>query len=217
MPSKYSLKTYLENGIYHVYNRGVEKRKIFDDEQDFKVFLHYLKRYLTEPDKKINFRWKMELNQKIKLLAYCLMDNHFHLLLQQVPKEAMTTFVRCHTNAYTRYYNQKYKRVGPLFQGKFKAVLVDRDNYLLHLSRYIHLNPLGHKETFTRSDLVKLENYSYSSYSDYIGKRKTAWVNTAIILDYFKSNKGKRHSYKDFVEDFLIDEPLLIKEFVIES
>lgn len=216
MPSKYSIKPYLENGIYHVYNRGVEKRRIFDDEQDFKVFLHFLKRYLTEPEDKLGIRWKMELHKKIKLLAYCLMDNHFHLLLQQSTKDAMTTFIRCHANAYTRYYNQKYKRVGPLFQGKFKAALVDRDNYLLHLSRYIHLNPLGHKESFTRSDLVKLKSYSYSSYRDYIGERKTTWVNTAIIQDYFEGNTSKKLSYKDFVEDSLIDEPSLIKEFTID-
>lgn len=216
MPSKYALKTYIENGIYHVYNRGVEKRRIFEDEQDYTVFLHYLKRYLTEPENKIYVRWKVELNQKIKLLAYCLMDNHFHLLLQQVPKDALTSFIRCQTNAYTRYFNQKYKRVGPLFQGRFKAVLVDRDNYLVHLSRYIHLNPLGHKENFTRSDLVKLKNYSYSSYLDYIGKRNSGWVDSAMILDYFKSNKGKNGSYKDFVESYFIDQPLLIKEFTID-
>lgn len=157
MPSKHSVRLYTENGIYHVYNRGVEKRTIFEVEQDYRVFLSYLKRYLTKPPKiapdEVGPRWNKDIYKEIQLLSYCLMPNHFHLLIKQLTQTALTTFMRCITNAYTRYFNTKYKRVGPLFQGKFKAALAETEPYVLHLTRYIHTNPLDH-ESLTRSDLV---------------------------------------------------------------
>ncbi|OGD93952.1 hypothetical protein A2697_05680 [Candidatus Curtissbacteria bacterium RIFCSPHIGHO2_01_FULL_41_44] len=223
MPSKHSVKLYIENGIYHVYNRGVEKRTIFQD-HDYKVFLHYLKRYLSEPNNEVGPRWKLRWNQglheKLHLMAYCLMPNHFHLLLKQFSKEAITTLMRCLSNSYTKYFNEKYDRVGPLFQGKFKAVLVENDNYLLHLTRYIHLNPINHRESTTRSDLVVLAKFNYSSYADYLGKRHTQWLNVKEVLNYFNNptslNIYKKHSYKEFVEDFAIDSGSALQELVIE-
>ena len=203
MPSKYTIRFYVENGIYHVYNRGVDKRTIFEDTQDYKLFLSYLKRYLTEPTSEVGPHWKKGLHMQIELLAYCLMGNHFHLLVKQNSKTALTTFMRCLSNSYTKYFNQKYDRVGPLLQGKFKAILVDKDNYLLHLTRYIHLNPVSHKDQITSSDLARLEQYNYSSYADYIGKLKTKWVKPEFALGYFKESSKSGISYKDFVEDFV--------------
>ena len=224
MPSKYSLKVYVEDGIYHVYNRGVDKRSIFVDEQDYKVFLSYLKRYLTKLDKKdevgprLHTRWKKGLDTKIHLLAYCLMENHFHLILKQISRDAITTFMRCIMNSYTKYFNKKYERVGPLFQGKFKALLVDKDDYLFHLTTYIHLNPIAHRETITRSDLEEVAGYSYSSYQDYLGDRNTSWVKKDFVLDFFsKLINDKLKNYKNFVEEFTVDSVSRISGYIIES
>ena len=215
MPSKYSVKIFVENGLYHVYNRGVEKRKIFEEDQDYKVFLHYLKRYLTDEDDEVRPRWKKDLSLNIQLLAYCLMPNHFHLLLKQLSKEYLTIFMRCVANAYTRYFNEKYKRIGPLLQGKYKAVLVDKDPYLLHLTRYIHSNPIGHKENITRSDLVMLNRYPYSSYNAYLGKWTTSWLHPEIALGFF--NNIGNNSYKNFVEEVLIESNNLIEGYTIDE
>ena len=117
----------------------------------------------------------------------------------------MTKLLRRVTTAYVLYFNRKNKRVGPLFQGIYKAVAVDNENYLMHLSRYIHLNPIKIKEvdrdypprgpTSTRSDLI---GYRWSSYLDYVGERKTEWVKTDLILSYFKNAKSKDISLRDF-------------------
>src|SRR4030043_1955927 len=97
MPARNAIKFYTENGYYHIYNRGVEKRDIFLNEQDYKVFLHFLKRYLTEAPKSpdlIQPRWKFDLFDKLNLIAYCLMPNHFHLMVKQFAKETMAEFMR---------------------------------------------------------------------------------------------------------------------------
>lgn len=217
MPSKHAVKTYIEQGIYHVYNRGVEKRSIFMDESDYKLFLYFLKRYLTDDVNEVRPRWRKDLFRNISLLSYCLMENHFHLLLKQESKESMTIFMRCLSNSYTKYFNQKYNRVGPLFQGKFKAILVQKDEYLLHLTRYIHLNPIGNK-TITRSDLVTLKN-AYSSLLDYFGERNTEWVHPEVILDYFSlvDKKEQMNKYKSFVQDFLQGENEIIENYSIDE
>jgi len=129
-----------------------------------------------------------DLYKRIKLLVYCLMPNHFHLVLKQVDEKAMTEFMKRLTNAYVEYFNKKYKRVGSLFQGKYKAVLIEKENYFLHLSHYIHRNPL---ELMKEPDPKKLVEYSYSSYPDYIGERKTSWVLPEEILQYFKTTGDK--------------------------
>lgn len=218
MPSKYSIRFYIENGIYHVYNRGVDKRTIFEGEQDYKTFLSYLKKYLAETENEVGPQWRKNLCQNIELLAYCLMKNHFHLLIKQKSKNVLTTFMRCLTNSYTKYFNLKYGRVGHLFQGKFKAILVEKDNYLLHLTRYIHLNPINHKGQILRSDLIKLEQYGYSSYADYIGKRKADWIKPQFVLNYFRTSPMGSVLYKEFVEDFVgaLNSADLLEDYVIE-
>lgn len=154
MPQKNTVKTFTENGIYHAYNRGVEKRDIFIDEQDYAVFLHLLKYYLSPLEVK-NVHPLLEfqnfsivrphplanIEKEVELIAFCLMPNHFHLLLKQISIDGMTKLLRRILTTYSMYFNKRYKRVGHLFQGPYKAVLVQNDSYLLHLSRYIHLNP----------------------------------------------------------------------------
>jgi putative transposase len=227
MPNRNTIRRFTENGIYHVYNRGVEKRDIFLDEQDYAVFLHLLKYYLSPVDPK-NIHPLMEfqnfsvvrprplanIEKEVNLIEYCLMPNHFHLILQQTSIDGVTKLLRRIATTYSMYFNKRYKRVGYLFQGKYKAALVETDLYLLHLSRYIHLNP----SELTRSDLV---NYPYSSYKYYLGLAKAGWVKPDLILNYFNQTKSLPflnifQSYKNFVEDYRGDSKEIIGNLAIE-
>src|SRR3989339_150289 len=142
MPAKNSVKIYVSQGFYHVYNRGVEKRVIFLDEQDYRVFIHYLELYLSPKDELIN-RIRAQINltgteknlriakiltsenfyKKIELLCYILMPNHYHIILKQNEQNGMKLFMHSLIMRYVQYFNKKYERVGPLFQGRYKAVL----------------------------------------------------------------------------------------------
>lgn len=207
MPRKNSLKTYVAGGYYHLYNRGVEKREIFLDAQDYKTLLYFLKQYLQPPSLEglKPFRQK-SLAGEISLLAYCLMPNHFHFLVRQSAKDGITKLMNRIGTNYGMYFNKRYERVGSLFQGVYKAVLIDNEARLLHLSRYIHINPYG----IENRSFGKLVDYPYSSYGDYLGTRGARWVEPQEILSYFKSGKrlpgamaGADYlSYQSFVEDF---------------
>jgi putative transposase len=209
MPSKNRIKSYVENGYYHLYNRGVEKRAIFLDQQDYVVFLHLLKLYLLPLGKGISSinpsipRIKRTFDEDIELHTFCLMPNHFHLLVHQNNEKTISNFMRALSTSYVMYFNKKYHRIGSLFQGAYKAVIVDNDSYLLHLSRYIHLNPL---KSFAGSDPAKLIDYPYSSYTYYLGKKHARWVKTDFILKMFESEKNGTQTsikqYKDFVESY---------------
>jgi putative transposase len=226
MPAKNTIKTFIKDGYYHIYNRGVEKRTIFEDAQDYKVFLKYLKEYLSPPldikdlktivtIKGTSFkgvpRQVKNYNKKIELIAYCLMPNHFHLLINQKDTRVMENFMRSFLTRYSMFFNQKYNRVGPLFQGIYKAVLIKDDVYLLHLSRYIHLNPSEHTK-----DLLN----SYSSYSDFLGLKKTEWINPSVILSFFDNSTipelVKVNSYRDFVENYKKDSANFLGKLTLE-
>lgn len=215
MPAKNTVRFYTSDSYYHVYNRGVEKRIIFQGASDYKIFLYYLFIYLAPPEivKKTYPRLRIPLkngnfHSRLTLHSFALMPNHFHLLLHQKDERNVTDFMKRITNAYTRYFNERYERVGSLFQGVYKAAHITSDEYLLYLSRYIHLNPLlicGNSG---------LENYIWSSYRVYLGLQKTTYVNSEYILQFF-SNSNSRLSYKDFVEgedDFLIPEEIMIEK-----
>lgn len=229
MPARNIIKKYLSGGFYHVYNRGVEKRDIFVDEQDYKVFISYLKLYLLpkeviyEQIKKQNmplqeFSEKIikisSLNNffdKINLLCFCLMPNHFHFLLQQQDEYDMNSFIQSILTKYVRYFNTKYNRVGPLFQGRYKAVLIEKDDYFLHISRYIHRNPL---EIIKKGET--LVSYPWSSYPAYVKGWKVDWLKKDLILSYFKKAKGFGFdSYQGFVEGYR-EEPFLEKNLYID-
>lgn len=129
--------------------------------------------------------------QIVEIVCYCFMPNHFHLLVKQLIDGGITEFVSKLSNSYTKYFNIKHKRVGPLMQGEFKSVLVESNEQLLHLSRYIHLNP-------SVSGLVdNLEEYAWSSYLEYIGSNTQEVCSKNIILDQFKSPKD----YRQFILD----------------
>jgi putative transposase len=211
MPSRFAVKTFIEGGYYHIFNRGVEKRYIYEDGQDCDVFLRLLSYYLSPfdpkaphpfsgvPDIKMaRARPLSNLNKEVELLAYCLMPNHFHLLIKQGTRDGMTKLLRRTLTAYTMYFNKRNNRVGHLFQGKYKASLIPEDPSLIHISRYIHLNP-------TEITNAELSSYPYSSYPYYLGSKKEDWVKEDFILDLFNKSKDtppfdKFASYKDFVE-----------------
>ncbi len=230
MPAKNIVKTYVKDGYYHVYNRGVEKRIIFEEEQDYNVFLNYLKTSLSKPPDPETLAVKFTLKgdtfkgiprqpknfrKKIKLIAYCLMPNHFHILLQQHEEGAMANLMQSILTRYSMYFNKKYKRVGKLFQGAYKAVLVDNDAYLLHLSRYIHRNPAEYAEY---ADNLKK---AYSSYSCYLEPKQKSWVNPNIVLDFFSSPALEGilnvNSYQSFVENQEIDSKETLGNLTLEG
>jgi|SRR3990172_3182659 len=227
MPSKNSRKIYVKDGHYHVYNRGVEKRNIFQDIQDYKIFMRYLKDSLSTLDKsKIESkefilkgqafkgvpRLPKNFHGKIEIIAYCLMPNHFHLLLKQVENDSLQKFMQALLTRYSIYFNKKYDRVGSLFQGRYKAVLVLENNYLLHLSRYIHLNPSEYS-----SNLIG----AYSSYANYLGSRKTRWVKPDFVLNFFNKEISpefkKVISYKDFVENYKNGSTEILGKLTLEN
>ena len=203
MPAKNSIKKYVEEGCYHIYNRGVEGREIFLDEQDHRVFLDYLKRYLTDYEKQSKERpsttvqrKKMSLAGDVVLLAYCLMPNHIHLLVSQRSKLGIAKLMQRVGTKYGMFFNRRYEMKGPLWEGVYKAVLVENEEQLLHVSRYIHLNPVkmarkryGLVETVTAN---KPDEYPYSSYRKYLGKEQVEWVHPESILGLMGSQGYER-------------------------
>lgn len=222
MPAKNIIKQYKINSYYHIYNRGVERRIIFSDSQDCTVFLHYLKMYLSplaelKKEQKKGFRKdkliKQNLSNEINLLAFALMPNHFHLIIQQLTLDGIIKFMRRLSTAYVMYFNQRNKRVGALFQSAYKAVSIEKDEYLLHLSRYIHLNPEKNNS---------LKNYiDFTSYPYYLGNKNASWIKPAFITNYFKSNRiqnnSNLNSYKNFVEDYKFNSEEYLQNLIIEE
>jgi REP element-mobilizing transposase RayT len=186
MPARNIVKQYVEDGYYHVYSRGINKQRIFLDKQDYEVFLSLFKRYLSdEPQNDSKKRPYPNFHDEVTLLAYCLMSNHFHAFVLQNNPEAIKELFKSVITAYSTYFNKKYDRQGPVFQSRYKASLILNDAYFEHISRYIHLNPENYEE------------YPYSSYQFYLGKKHASWVNPASIMDSFTSVKD----YERFVAD----------------
>lgn len=225
MASINSRKIYDKNSYYHLYNRGVEKRLIFQDDQDYTVFLSYLRTYLIpkdidllkqqlcdpslnskEKDKILNLLKLNNFADEITLLAYCLMPNHFHFLVKQKSKNSIDIFMNSIGVRYTMYFNRKYKRVGSLYQDVYKAVMVHTDEQLLNTTNYIHINsvkdmPKSKFKKLRTSDEVLRAYFSQpSSYPEYLGKRQTPWIHPEEILSYF-SKSHPNISYQKFIEE----------------
>jgi len=208
MPSKNSLKKYIENGYYHIYNRGHDERIVFLDDQDYKVFLRLLKLSLT-PKNEIENADLIRITNRadsVELISYCLMPNHFHLLLKQIEKTGMENFMRGIMTAYVKYFNKKYERMGSLFQGRYKAISIEKDEYLTHLSRYIHMNPVKINPI--------LEEYPYSSYKYYLNGNNPKWLKSKFIMDFFSEDPKE---YKKFIEDKKIEDMFLPEELILEN
>jgi putative transposase len=188
MPSKNVVKNYVPASYYHLYNRGVAKQTVFHDSQDKKHFLKIVARHLDPLNTETrydNVGYK-KFDEELELLCYCIMGNHFHMLVYLAEGDsAVREFMRSLLTAYTMYYNKKYNRVGPLFQGVFKASRVESDAYLQHISRYIHLNPRNYR------------TYHYSSFKNYLGRPSEPWLKVDKITQLFENSK----KYADFVAD----------------
>lgn len=180
------LRIEYEGAAYHIMARGNEKKNIFLEEADFKKFFYYL-----------GVVWE---RYKLIIYSYVLMNNHYHLLME-TPQANLSRAIRDLNGHYTIYFNRKYKRIGHLFQGRYKAILVDKENYLLELSRYIHLNPVR------AGSASKPEIYPYSSMAGYLSKDAVvSWMNVDFILSQFGGNdlmKQKR-MYKGFVDEGIV-------------
>lgn len=208
MPSKNALKEYEAGGYYHLYNRGVNKRLIFKNQQDYSTFISYLQFYLSPPNRRglsstdrLPVRPSHQLKNyadEIELLAYCLMPNHYHLMLKQNTDYGISHFMSSVITKYVRYFNTRYNRIGPLFQGRYKAVHVTNESQFIYLSKYIHRNPLD-LPAF-EDDPRRLGSYKYSSYGNYLGLFNQSWVSTQDILSYF-SQSFPSNSYQNFVEE----------------
>ena len=174
------LRIEYEGALYHVTARGNERNKIYFTKTDYDKFLHYV----SEAKKKFD----------INIICYVLMSNHYHLVIE-TPAANLSRAMHYINGSYTTYINVKRKRSGHLFQGRYKAIIVDRDAYLLELSRYIHLNPV-------RAKMVqKPEEYLYSSYKTYITRNGNKMLNEDQVLEMISEAKGSaKQEYKRFVE-----------------
>lgn len=187
MPSRNVLKVDIPQSYYHVYARGTSRSEIFLDPEDYATLLNLFKRYLSEKQQhdKIGVPYP-HLFQKLELLCFCLMPNHFHLLVYQEDPGAMQQLMRGVMTSYSRYFNKKYGRSGPLFETRYKASLIHDQKYLEHITRYIHLNPRDWRD------------YRYSSLMFYLGQQEADWLMPGRILCQFKDAK----EYLEFVEDY---------------
>lgn len=211
---------YINNSFYHIYNRGVDSRIIYNEEPDYVRFIHDLYEFNDEKAAP-HYNWlnkkkgilNINKNNPRKLLVnihcFCLMNNHFHLILEQITDNGITKFMRKMGTGYTMYFNEKYERSGALFQGKFKSILIDNDEYMMHLSRYIHLNPVDTIDSSWREHGIKdtqysldfLNKYRWSSFMDYIGINNFPSVTKREFLNnYFKQTKD----YMKFINSILI-------------
>ncbi len=202
---------FTNNQYYHIYNRGVEKRSIFLDKYDFLRFLRGLREFNSvDPIGSIHRNsFNKNLNKKlsdptakfqnkiplVQVVCYCLNSNHYHLILKQVVENGISSFMKKVGGGYACYFNKKYNRVGALFQGRFKVVHIDSNEYLLHLSSYVNLNNMVHTKISTGKNFMFM-----SSFSEYIEKdNKNSFCEKNIILKQFKN----KDDYKDFAEKSL--------------
>lgn len=199
---------FVTDNVYHLYNRGVDKRLIFPDDSHFSRFISILRHYLNYDygyslllqrgrvyndvrslaPKLEQYRWEKPL---LEILSLCLMPNHFHLQVKQLVDDGVTTFMHRLGTSYTNYFNILHERTGSLFQGPFKAVRVESEGQFLCLNRYIHVNPIpaglvGHKN---------LLSWRWSSLPEYLGRKEDKICNVKEILHYFRDTDD----YLDFV------------------
>lgn len=197
--------------IYHIFNRGIDRRITFTIKREFQRAIQTLNfyrfskpplslsKFLVLEQKKQNIVLDLLLPSKklVEIFCYCLMPNHFHFLLKQLHDNGISKFLSNFQNSYTRYFNIRHERDGSLFLDQFKAVRIETEEQLIHVSRYIHLNP---HTGYVIKTLNELENYPWSSFPDYVQGNSTI-VNVDFISDFF----GKRHKYEKY-KKFVLDQ-----------
>jgi len=236
-------KVKFEKGkIYHIFNRGVEKRNIFVNDSDRWRFLQGMysfneesssNRLLWELENKrggLNFTTikdflkdnPTERNPLVEIMADCLMPNHFHLILKEIKENGISRFMHKLGTGYVGYFNKKYERVGGLFQGPFKAVLIEKELYLQYLLIYINvLNPGQLIEPNLKEEGIKdidaimkfAEEFQWSTHQEYLGKRDSIIVKKGVLGELFESLE----QYKEFTRDILLSKKMTeIKHLILE-
>ncbi|OGK59726.1 hypothetical protein A3I56_00625 [Candidatus Roizmanbacteria bacterium RIFCSPLOWO2_02_FULL_43_10] len=211
MPGKYVIKPYVENGIFHIFNRGGDKHQIFRSLQDYAVYFRYVDEYLLPKEVSIarinNSGLREEIKMlrinrisqlanfanEIQILAYCFMPNHIHFVLKQSTARAMSSFIKALHVRYVAYFNRKYKLVGPRFQSRFKAKYVATESYILDVSLYVHRNP-----AMIVPDIAR---YPWSSLKFYVSGGGPEWLNSDIVSAVYNKSSfsGQYKNYAEFV------------------
>ena len=184
---------------YHVFNRSVGRQPILHNLRDYQRLMQIIEFYAfdkpslrfshynrlpTEAKTKYLANLKKESKKIVEIIGFCLMPNHFHFLVKEKEKGGIARFMRNIQNSYAKYFNTKNDRNGALFQSMFKAVRIETDEQLIHVLRYIHLNPLT---SFIIKEIKELESYPFTSFFDYILKRENSFVDTSMMKGFFKS------------------------------
>jgi putative transposase len=228
----------INNEIYHIYNRGIEKRDVFLDNDDYYRFIHDLFEFNDiEPAINLAYYLKQQNQSKevglpkiermprkliVEVMAFCLMPNHFHLIVRQKKENGITEFMRKLGTGYTNYFNKKYKRVGVLFQGKYKFIRLTDEAHFVHIPYYIHLNPLDlnffewrKRELKNYKSAMKfLENYKWSSHLDYAGiKNFPSVTQREFLLEFFGGPEKYKKSILEWLRSLDIDD---FKEFALD-
>lgn len=206
--------------FYHVYNRGVDKRVVYMDKQDYYRMLFSLYEFNNSIHARIrgqNVQGQTLPSVTIKggsfvdIVCFTLIPNHYHFILEQLADNGVPKFMQKLGTGYTMYFNEKNDRTGRLFESKYKVKLIKTDEYLTHLSRYIHLNCLGLIEPGWKENGIKdwdrankfLESYKWSSYLDYIGKTNFPnIINKKSLEEYFKTPE----KYKEYIQSWVTDD-----------
>lgn len=197
MPGRNTVKEFDAPAYYHVYNRGAGGQAIFRDDTDRRKFMSILQRHLDGSDKSVDARGIGYEKHDIQLVAYCLMPNHFHLLMfQPSDPKVLSSFMRSVATAYTMYFNLRHKGSGHLFQGIYKASRITNEPYLAHISRYIHMNPKEYRA------------YLWSSLPEFLGARTSYWLHSELIQSMTPT------TYEQFLKDYESEKDILeaIKE-----
>lgn len=218
--------------FYHLLNRGVDKRHIFLDDKDRLRFVHNLfefndttlaNRNMRRFSSKMldigcpTFEGSKKKSRKllVKIHAFCLMPNHYHILVSPLVEDGIPKFMKKLNMGYAKYFNEKYERTGALFQGKYKSVPIVSDAHFLYIPYYIHFNPLDMKMYEWREQKIKnikkaelyLEKYQWSSHLDYIGiKNFPSVTQREVLLDFFKEEGGYKKSIKNMLRNFSIED-----------
>lgn len=196
-------KIQFTNGeYYHIYNRGVEKRNIFEERYNLQRFLQSMEEfnsidpigsiYVNQFRKQKKQTLRSFAPKLVEFVCYCLNPNHYHFILKQIVDKGIAKFMHRLGCGYTNYFNKRYHRSGVLFQGNFKAIHINSDPYLVHLSAYINLNNKVHKIT---------KGFWSSSWNEYVEDKKDGFCTKEVVLSHFKN----RHSYKEFAAHALKD------------
>jgi len=212
---------------YHVLNRGVDKREIVLDDSDRARFLHDLFVF-NDQQSTLNFKLPDRQEQRrprkplVHLHAFCLMGNHYHLLLSEVVPKGVPMFMKKLNMGYAKYFNEKYQRSGALWQGKYKKKLIERDAHFLYIPYYIHLNPLDFstpewregKVANTTKALEQLKNYRWSSHLDYLGEKNFP---SLTVREYLAPIIGTKENYKKEILRIIGDPDMVSRSYTLEN